>query len=68
MRKSYSPPKVKKYVFNKHNMVLSIEIRGKTGVLLEPGKYMEIEEGDKFTEETSILFSKGLLAIITNNG
>ena len=66
-KKKYTPPDIKRHVFNKFNMPLLIEVEGKEAVMLEPRRYLELEEGDRFSNSTSKLFAMGHLIIIANN-
>lgn len=67
MTNVYNPPKVERYIFNRFNMPLLIEIEGKPAVMLEAKNYLRLDDDDIFLDSTSRLFSMGHLVIIANN-
>ena len=57
-------PRIERYIFNRYNMPLLVEINGKESVMLCPRNYWRLEEEDKLSNSTSKLFSMGHLIII----
>lgn len=63
----FEPPEIDRYIFNRFSMPLLIEIDGKDGIMLCPREYVKLDEGDKFSDSTSKLFSMGHIIIIAKS-